>query len=259
MRGRAARTAGIPGETLTFDASSDPGRPEVEWSGGGEPPTGRGARFSTRFATGGTYTVTARSGEDVVSFAVAICPLDEWLERARAFFGPSLDLSRVRITTSRLVLGPPGTGWTCNEVIRFKLPRGPEDLPRESTLIHELAHVWQHRTGQAQLLGGLVEQIGRRLGRDPYDYGGAEGVRRADDLTSFSKEAQAQIVTESWKSQRGHRADREGVPFSTPGYVDDLRRLLAGAGIGTVSNDRRTIASRIDGAVARIVNALLGG
>jgi hypothetical protein len=143
-------------------------------------------------------------------------------------------------------------------VVRFKRPRSPEDLPDEATFIHELGHVWEHQTGQAQILRGLIEQTGRAFGRDPYDFGGAEGVKRATKLTSFSKESQAQILMEYWMSQNGYDSDSNGVSFSTPGYVDDLRRLIEGAGIGRESPRRRTFAGIIDTGVAHVVNAVLG-
>jgi hypothetical protein len=184
-------------------------------------------------------------------------PPDEWLQRAATFYGPSVDLSRVRFGSTWLVLGRPGTAWTCNNVVRFKRARaeGGEVLS-EATLIHELAHVWQHQSGQAQLLRGLVEQVGRLLGDDPYDFGGPDGVRKATTLTSFTKESQAQIVTELWKSQNGYPTDRKRVPFATPGYVGDLTRLVLGAGIGTRPTPRRTFAGTVDAVVARVVNAI---
>jgi hypothetical protein len=183
-------------------------------------------------------------------------PPDEWLERAARFYGPSIDLSRVRFRISRLVLGRPGTAWTCNDVVRFKRPRGEGQPPSEATFIHELAHVWQHQSGQAQLLRGMVEQVGRFLGDDPYDFGGPDGVRKATTLTAFTKEGQAQIVTELWRSMNGHPADRKQVPFSRPGYVADLTRLVRGAGIGTRATARRTLVGTVDAAVARVVNAV---
>ena len=88
---------------------------------------------------------------------------------AGMFYGPAIDFTRVKVGSSRLVMGPPGTAWTCNDVIRSSAP-GAEELPHEATSIHELGHVWEHQTGQAQLLRGVIEQIGRRLGRDPYDF-----------------------------------------------------------------------------------------
>jgi hypothetical protein len=197
---------------------------QVTWSGGGEPATGSGPRFSTVFRAGGSFRVIARSGNGRVEFPVVVCPVDAWLAAARSFYGVSLDLSRVTVKTSRTVLGPPGTAWTCNNVIRFKRPNTADELPRESTLIHELAHVWQHQTGQAQLVGGLFDQLGRRLGRDPYDFGGPAGVRAAERLTDFRKEAQAQIVTEYWRSRKSFAYPTGAVRPSRPG----TRRICVG-------------------------------
>jgi hypothetical protein len=261
MKVAARREAGIPEEALTFEVVLGTGDTvsDVHWHGGGVPATGSGHRFTTSFDTGGSYTVTATSGATSLTFGVVICPLDTWLAGAREFYGDSIDFSRVRVTTSRAVLGRKGTGWTCNDVIRFKRPRHAEDLPHESTLIHELGHVWEHQTGQMQLLGGLIEQIGRRLGRDPYNYGGPDGVAAARELTAFTKEGQAQILTEYWKSRHGHLKDHRSVPFSTPGYVENLRRLVEDAGIGSAwLRPRRGPGSAIDAFVARFVNGVLG-
>jgi hypothetical protein len=263
--------AALPGEKLVFAVATPTDDRAVTWSGGGDPATGSGQRFATRFASGGTYTVAARSGDAQVDFPVTVCPVDTWLQDAEAFYGPAVDLSRVTIKSSRSVAGP---AWTCNDVIRFRRPRGAKDLPRQSTLIHELAHVWQHQRGGMQLLRGLVEQTGRRLGRsDSYDYGGPAGLRTAQDIREFSNEGQAEIVMEFWRSQHGYRKDHRGRPFSTTGYVDDLRRLVEGAGIGTgattasgimatpgpgtMAMPPRGIGAAIDRVVARVVNAIV--
>jgi hypothetical protein len=262
MIGKSRRDAGLPGERFTFEVIPDDGSSggDIGWSGGGEPVTGTGPRFTTIFPTGGMFVVTARSRDASTDFEVTVCPVDEWLSRATTFYGSSIDFSRVRVGASRLVLGRPGTAWTCNNVIRFKRARRAEDLPHESTLIHELAHVWEHQNGQVQLLKGASEQLGRLLGRDPYDFGGPRGVKEASTLTSFTKEGQAQIVTEWWRSQRGFRADRKGVPFSTPGYVEDLQRLVVGAGIDTGrAATRPGPVNPIDAAIGSIVNRVLGG
>ena len=260
MIGKAKRDAGLPGERFTFEVApgTDRAASRIRWTGGGDPSTGAGRRFSTVFRSGGTYRVTARSGEDEVRLEVIVCPIDQWLARARTFYGPSVDFSRVRIGASRLVLGRSGTAWTCNDVIRFKRARRPEELPSESTLIHELGHVWEHQTGQAQLLRGVIEQIGRRFGRDPYDFGGPEGLRGASSLTSFTKEGQAQILTELWKSKHAYPSDRKGILFSTPGYVEDLERLVAGARIGTDRVVRRGLFGFLDAAIGRVVNRVMG-
>jgi hypothetical protein len=77
-------------------------------------------------------------------------------------------------------------------------------------------------------------------------------------LTSFTKEGQAQILTELWKSKHAYPKDRKGVPFSTPGFVEDLERLVAGAGIGTDRVVRRGPFSVLDASIARIVNLVMG-
>jgi Domain of unknown function (DUF4157) len=267
MQRRSGPAAALSGERLVFAVRTRPADQAVTWSGGGDPATGSGRRFATRFAAGGTYTVTARSGDVQVDFPVTVCPVDTWLRDAEAFYGPAVDLSRVTIKSSRAVAGP---AWTCNDVIRFKRPREAQGLPSQSTLIHELAHVWQHQRGGMQLLRGLVEQTGRRLGRDPYDYGGPERLRTARHILEFRNEGQAEIVMELWRSQHGYRKDHRGRPFSSE-YVDDLRRLVEGAGIGTSATTTSGIMAPLPGlmavpppgigaatdrVVARVVNAI---
>jgi hypothetical protein len=193
MQITAKRTAFFPGERVRLEAVADD--PDgVRWSVDGVPASGSGPRFRARFTEGATYSIEARSNGEVARVEITVCPVDEWLRKARDFFGPSLDLDRVRITTSPWVIGPPGTGWTCNTIVRFKRPTRAADLPAEVTLMHELAHVWEHRAGQAQLLTGFLEQLRRRFGHDPYDFGGPAGLRDAKALTRFSKESQAQIL-----------------------------------------------------------------
>jgi hypothetical protein len=256
MEIRAKRTAFFPRERVRLEAVADD--PDgVRWSVAGMPASGSGPRFRARLTEGGTYPIEARSNGEVARIEITVCPVDEWLRKAEDFFGPSLDLDRVRITTSPWVIGPPGTGWTCNTVVRFKRPARAADLPTEATLIHELAHVWEHRAGQAQVLTGLLEQVRGRFGHDPYDFGGPAGLRDAKALTRFSKEGQAQILTELWRAQHGHAKDRKDVPFSTPGYVEDLRRLVRSAGIGTSDPVRRTAASVFDSGIATLVNIVL--
>jgi hypothetical protein len=260
MRPEPHAEAAFPGQRLAFAVTPGPGGSSdpIRWAGGGEPFTGEGLRFTTTFREGGSYTVTATSGSESLGFLVTVCPLGEWLDDASEFFGASLDLSKVTVRASPAVFGPPGTGWTCNTVVRFKRPRTADDLPSQSTFIHELAHVWQHQSGQAQLLKGMIEQAGRILGRNPYDFGGPDGVRSAAGLPRLRKEAQAEIVRELWRSRHGFDSDRMRRAFSTPGYREDMTRLVEEAGIGrSAPGLRRTMASRVDATVARLVNALL--
>lgn len=258
MRTAAKRLACFPGERLEFRAWPDPGlrAEDIEWSGGGAPVAASGHTFSTTFERAGSHVVRARCGTASVEFDVTVCPIAEWMAEAADFYGPSLDLEGIRVTSSCLVLGRRGTGFTCNQVIRFKRPRIGADLPSSSTLVHELGHVWEHQDGRAQLLRGFVEQVGRRFGRDPYDFGGPDGVASTTDLMTLSLESQAQVIQELWRARHGAPADTRQNAF-TAAYVDGLRRLVDGAGIGTRTPRGRTIASTIDGVFARIVNVLV--
>jgi hypothetical protein len=103
---------------------------------------------------------------------------------------------------------------------------------------------------------GFVEQVGRRVGRDPYDYGGPSGAASTTDLRSLRLESQAQIIQELWRARHGATTDRREHAF-TAAYVDDLQRLVDRAGIGTRPPRGRTVAATIDGVVAGIVNLVV--
>jgi hypothetical protein len=184
-----------------------------------------------------------------------ISGLEDHLEAAGRFYGPAVDMTRVQVRGNWVVFGG-STAWTCNNVVRFKNAKRAQDVDL-STFIHELGHVWEHQTGQAQVLKGLVEQVGRLRGHDPYDYGGPEGVRRTRRLQDLTKESQAQILQEYWRSLEGESADFRGNPF-TPEYVDDLQRLVHAAGVGTTTPGGRGLAGWIDTAAGSVVNAVLG-
>jgi hypothetical protein len=155
--------------------------------------------------------------------------------RAASFFGPSIDFSQVTVKRSRVALG--GRPWTANNTVRLGASRDQACGPAMAILIHELAHVWQYQNGNLQLLRGLVEQVNYQLGRDPYDYGGASGARAAvtagSALTSLSNESQAQIVEDYWSALHLSGSTGYGREPFTPAYVDDLRVLVTGAGIGS--------------------------
>jgi hypothetical protein len=174
------------------------------------------------------------------------------MQDARNFFGPSIDFGDVTIKDSSVALG--GRAWTCNNVIRFPKPKNGADCPATATLIHELAHVWEHQDGQLQLLKGAVEQAAHSLtfGKyNPYDYGGAACVNTAQDLRDFNKESQARIIEDYWRSVNG-----QGEPPGST-YGQDLQRLVQGAGIGTIAPRGISAASAVDAVAAGVVNLVL--
>ena len=94
MIGTAKRDAGLPGERFTFEVAqgTDRAASQVGWTGGGDPATGTGPRFSTVF-TAGAHRVTASGGEDEVRFEVTV---------SHRWSGcHALDPSMVRRSTSR--------------------------------------------------------------------------------------------------------------------------------------------------------------
>jgi hypothetical protein len=165
-----------------------------------------------------------------------VCDLKDMVARATSFFGPSIDFSQVTVKHSRVALGR--RPWTANNTVRMVVSGEEGCSPSTmAILIHELAHVWQYQNGNMQLLRGLVEQVNYQFGRDPYDYGGATGVRAAviagSALTSLSNESQAQIVEDYWSALHLEGSTGYGSEPFTAAYVDDLRALVTGAGIGT--------------------------
>jgi hypothetical protein len=177
--------------------------------------------------------------------------VDDLLQQAAQFYGPSIDFSLVKVKTTSVSGG--GRAWTADNTIRFARGRG--DL---KMFIHELAHVWQYQNGNRQLVRGLAEQVGSLLGKDPYDYGGGAGIEAAAGagvgLSSFSNESQAQIIEDYWHSQHGGLTGYHGETF-TSDYVDGLQSLVLRSGIGTAPP---TGANPVESAIGRIVNGTLG-
>jgi hypothetical protein len=191
-----------------------------------------------------------------------VCDLSKMLAQAARFYGPSIDFSQVTVRRSRVALGR--RPWTANNTIRLAdRPQagsgGGCSGPALATLVHELAHVWQYQNGNLQLLRGVVEQMNYQLGRDPYDYGGAAGVRAAvkagSALISFSNESQAQILEDYWSALNVPGATGYGRESFTPAYVDDLRTLVTGAGIGSRAPSG---ANRVETATGWVVNRVAG-
>jgi hypothetical protein len=250
----------LPGEPVVFTAEAAPGHggEGICWTGGGSPPGGEGPDFTTHWPSGGTYVVTATSGRSQIILTAEVCPVDRLLHEAAAFYGPSVDISRVTIKASSLIVD--GRPWTDGNTIRFPKPAQVGSCPDLETMIHELAHVWEHQTGQTQILSGAVEQLGHVLvpGYNPYDFGGPDGVHGATRLRDFNKESQAQIIENCWRAQHGFKVDTARRPF-TDEYVADLGRLVEGAGIGqkAPAGAASTVGGIVDSIAGGIVNGVL--
>ena len=117
------------------------------------------------------------------------------LEQTRAFWGDALDLEPIRIVDDRFARLT-GRAFVVHDTIHWLEPAPrAADPDTMSTVIHELAHCWQHQTGRWQLTRGLIEQtlytlfgwwlvgLGRKALYDPYDYGGPVGLTRAGTRT----------------------------------------------------------------------------
>ena len=184
--------------------------------------------------------------------------INDQLDQAKVYFGPSVDFTKVKIKESRFVSG--SRPWTCANVIRVRKGQpGNSSSVDTSDLIHEFGHVWQHQNGRLVFLSALAEQVKATIFHryDPYNYGGPKGVEPPCTLFHFLTESQAQIIAEYWKSQHGFAQDRRLNPFS-PDYIQNLFRLVQEAKIGSGSPGKATVASTIDSAVAQIVNWGLG-
>ncbi|MGH2554360.1 MAG: hypothetical protein ACRDHO_01395 [Actinomycetota bacterium] len=178
--------------------------------------------------------------------------------RAKEFFGPSVNWSRVQISDSVAI--PPGIpAWTCGNVIRFHHPRGDDERPPLVTLVHELVHVWQFQNGRTPFLSKYGDSIESLLGGDPRDYGGPEGLQGIGRLVDLTPEAEATAVVTYFGLLSGYSSDYRGVPF-TEEYRASLKRLVQGAGIGTVAPVIRGLAIRfrVEAAFAYVVNTYLG-
>lgn len=183
--------------------------------------------------------------------------IDPQLAEGKRLYGVSVDYSKVTIKTSRFVYNAPA--WSCGNVIRFKRSATGDDSPIDTaTLIHELGHVWQHQSGRVVFLRALWEQLRKIISPqfDPYNYGGPEHILPTRRLEDYYAESQAQIICEYWRGVNGFATDRLNNIF-TPEYVQNLGRLVQGAGIGINPPRQGSLGYFIDNLVIGILNAIL--
>jgi Domain of unknown function (DUF4157) len=135
-------------------------------------------------------------------------------ELAYSVFGGSIDLAMVRID-ERAVIGP---AFTKRAFTSFHTINAWGKLA-DYVLVHELTHVWQYENAGAIYMAQAVHaQISR--GQGAYDYGGPAGLQaaraKAQGLTGFNREEQAQIVEDFYRI-------KHGIPPHVPGgTVSDL-------------------------------------
>lgn len=221
----------VPGDVATFAGAAPPyrarvpaaveefalaerprGCAEVRWSVDGpaaEPARGVGERFRVTFSAPGTYVVRARCGDVVAERTYALCDWRSLLEVAAAYFGASTDFSRVTVDFEGTLTG---ASWARHNHVSIgdAVLDLSDGCPDASHLVHEFGHVWEHQHGQAQLTRGALDQF-MNLYVDVYDYGGAEGVRRAvaegRPLESFNLEQQAEIFAHDFAFKRAGDID----------------------------------------------------
>ena len=124
---------------------------------------------------------------------------------AASVFGSALDASRVRIHGRRYLLGQGrGVAMSPNGNIYFRAEDYRTDfttnLGDAAWLIHELTHAWQHQQGIPVRLRGLLEQLSRVWGRNPYAYGRIDPAR---PFRSYGLEQQAAIVEDFLRVRSG--------------------------------------------------------
>ncbi len=147
------------------------------------------------FEAPGDYLVTAACGGGRRQLAVSMCDFAGALAEAAAYYGASVDFTRVRVSFEPTLLGQ---SWTSHNHVRIggAWLEHSDGCPPASHYVHELGHVWEHQHGQGQLARGAVDQL-MNLVTDVYDFGGPDGVRAAvaagRRLDSFNLEQQAEI------------------------------------------------------------------
>jgi Ca2+-binding RTX toxin-like protein len=132
---------------------------------------------------------------------------------ARGVFGDSIHYNRVRLDEHSLM------AWIGRTHVTGYLINSTEDLD-DSTLIHELTHVWQYEEF------GLVyipEAIDGQNSDEGYSYGGVAGLQAKiaanQGLSAFNPEQQGAIVADYFDLRQDAREEE-----ATSGYASDALR-----------------------------------
>ncbi len=125
-------------------------------------------------------------------------PLSEKeISTAKEVFGNAINYERVRIDEGSYI-GPKQKHF-CYVSFYLINSWGPM---QESTLIHELVHVWQY-----EKFGAVYMARALRAQRTPmgYNYGGLEALRKGNKLTAFNMEQQGDIIADYFRIKRGYK------------------------------------------------------
>ncbi|MFT4663126.1 MAG: hypothetical protein ACI8YQ_000257 [Polaribacter sp.] len=128
-------------------------------------------------------------------------PLHPWeIEMARTIYDDNINYKRVRIDDLSMV--GPKQGRFC--YVSFYLVNSWGEM-RNSTLIHELMHVWQYERYGALY---MVQAIRAQNTALAYDYGGLEKLKAylavGKKLKDFNPEQQADIITDYFLIKNGN-------------------------------------------------------
>lgn len=141
-----------------------------------------------------TLEVSALQGQ--AAFAIHSRPLindisssyDECSD-AKAVFGDSIDLAKVRVVTSPVISAPTTLGNTIRIPPSYVMPR--------SVLIHELTHVWQFQTkGTRYISDSVLHQTAAMLTKGDRDVAYKYKIEPNKSFHDYTAEQQAMIIQE---------------------------------------------------------------
>ena len=132
-----------------------------------------------------------------------LTPGETLLARSVFNFGLNPDLVRV-YKYSYVPLQGEHTAMTPNGSIYFNHSDYKDDFSLftedAAWLVHELTHAWQFQTGRSVQARGLMEQLSRLRGVDPYRYG---RIDRKRPFSTYKNEQQA-AMTEDYYRLKHH-------------------------------------------------------
>ena len=111
-------------------------------------------------------------------------------------FGESIPYERIRVD-ERAHIGPRRYRFF---YVSFHTINswGPVPPP---ILVHEVVHIWQYLYRGALYIPRALAAQRSRMG---YDYGGLDGLRRAESLDDFNYEQMAAVIEDAFRAKQGY-------------------------------------------------------